>query len=114
MYFVFFQQKTAYEMRISDWSSDVCSSDLQGAHAARLRPLLLLHRHLHRRPPAPPRADTEGAVAVGAGPLTQLRLSLICDLAKAAQPSPLRGYRIHTSRVAVWPCRFKHRCRPGA
>src|SRR3546814_9653383 len=25
----FFQQKTAYEMRISDWSSDVCSSDLQ-------------------------------------------------------------------------------------
>src|SRR3546814_8577483 len=28
MFFVFFKQKTAYEMRISDWSSDVCSSDL--------------------------------------------------------------------------------------
>src|SRR3546814_2058167 len=28
--FVFFKQKTAYEMRISDWSSDVCSSDLAG------------------------------------------------------------------------------------
>src|SRR3546814_8807337 len=28
MYFFFFKQKTAYEMRISDWSSDVCSSDL--------------------------------------------------------------------------------------
>src|SRR3546814_6396546 len=28
-YFFFFKQKTAYEMRISDWSSDVCSSDLQ-------------------------------------------------------------------------------------
>src|SRR3546814_2786551 len=27
----FFKQKTAYEMRISDWSSDVCSSDLTGA-----------------------------------------------------------------------------------
>src|SRR3546814_5709881 len=27
--FFFFRQKTAYEMRISDWSSDVCSSDLQ-------------------------------------------------------------------------------------
>src|SRR3546814_2229202 len=27
----FFKQKTAYEMRISDWSSDVCSSDLHGA-----------------------------------------------------------------------------------
>src|SRR3546814_705217 len=29
--FVFFKQKTAYEMRISDWSSDVCSSDLHHA-----------------------------------------------------------------------------------
>src|SRR3546814_8281231 len=41
-FFVFFKQKTAYEMRISDWSSDVCSSDLQmtanvvGAIAPRL------------------------------------------------------------------------------
>src|SRR3546814_1944799 len=32
--FFFFKQKTAYEMRISDWSSDVCSSDLVGADAA--------------------------------------------------------------------------------
>src|SRR3546814_14189999 len=29
----FFKQKTAYEMRISDWSSDVCSSDLPGRQA---------------------------------------------------------------------------------
>src|SRR3546814_3237188 len=29
----FFKQKTAYEMRISDWSSDVCSSDLASANA---------------------------------------------------------------------------------
>src|SRR3546814_5770346 len=42
--FLFFKQKTAYEMRISDWSSDVCSSDLvlrelpKGrGHADRLR-----------------------------------------------------------------------------
>src|SRR3546814_20868057 len=28
----FFKQKTAYEMRISDWSSDVCSSDLKGRY----------------------------------------------------------------------------------
>src|SRR3546814_5051362 len=28
-FFFFFKQKTAYELRISDWSSDVCSSDLQ-------------------------------------------------------------------------------------
>src|SRR3546814_9109738 len=30
LFFFFFKQKTAYEMRISDWSSDVCSSDLAG------------------------------------------------------------------------------------
>src|SRR3546814_8130144 len=29
VFFFFFKQKTAYEMRISDWSSDVCSSDLK-------------------------------------------------------------------------------------
>src|SRR3546814_11382149 len=33
----FFKQKTAYEMRISDWSSDVCSSDLQPAPAAEMQ-----------------------------------------------------------------------------
>src|SRR3546814_2450918 len=32
--FCFFKQKTAYEMRISDWSSDVCSSDLLSRMAA--------------------------------------------------------------------------------
>src|SRR3546814_4943306 len=31
-FFFFFKQKTAYEMRISDWSSDVCSSDLVSNH----------------------------------------------------------------------------------
>src|SRR3546814_20015892 len=49
--FFFFKQKTAYELRISDWSSDVCSSDLSF-------PIRL------RRPPAPcieagDRADRE-------------------------------------------------------
>src|SRR3546814_3058848 len=36
--FFFFKQKTAYEMRISDWSSDVCSSDLL-RHHARINPV---------------------------------------------------------------------------
>src|SRR3546814_4498741 len=35
-FFFFFKQKTAYEMRISDWSSDVCSSDLHVADIAGL------------------------------------------------------------------------------
>src|SRR3546814_14181271 len=39
--FFFFEQKTAYEMRISDWSSDVCSSDLQD----RDEDLVLQRRH---------------------------------------------------------------------
>src|SRR3546814_3052870 len=36
MRFFFFKQKTAYEMRISDWSSDVCSSDLRNGYVARV------------------------------------------------------------------------------
>src|SRR3546814_658991 len=45
MYFVFFffKQKTAYEMRISDWSSDVCSSDLTAAGEANNQAALLLN-----------------------------------------------------------------------
>src|SRR3546814_3243023 len=39
-YFFFFKQKTAYEMRISDWSSDVCSSDLDLRRRLQ-RPLLM-------------------------------------------------------------------------
>src|SRR3546814_3947223 len=75
LFFFFFKQKTAYEMRISDWSSDVCSSDLrvldlvkqlshthQGAfgeeapahHTADLRPHL---RSLDGRDPAGKRSE---------------------------------------------------------
>src|SRR3546814_4039425 len=45
--FFFFKQKTAYEMRISDWSSDVCSSDLIGRWRGR--------RHRERYTSASPR-----------------------------------------------------------
>src|SRR3546814_2422926 len=38
--FFFFKQKTSYEMRISDWSSDVCSSDLLGGMARPLEELV--------------------------------------------------------------------------
>src|SRR3546814_5143119 len=44
MLFFFFKQKTAYEMRISDWSSDVCSSDL-----LLVVPLLLAHEFTMRQ-----------------------------------------------------------------
>src|SRR3546814_1737878 len=76
--FVFFKQKTAYEMRISDWSSDVCSSDLpplsrcageglkqrasnspspaqreREARSAGVRARLLLHTNSHAHPTTP-------------------------------------------------------------
>src|SRR3546814_6815485 len=51
--FFFFKQKTAYEMRISDWSSDVCSSDLAGPPP--------VHPHPGRReaPAAPSRRQLD-------------------------------------------------------
>src|SRR3546814_7357257 len=51
--FFFFKQKTAYEMRISDWSSDVCSSDL----ARRAR-----HERPHQLQPALGRGAVEQVV----------------------------------------------------
>src|SRR3546814_4536243 len=43
----FFKQKTAYEMRISDWSSDVCSSDLPPGHGL-VKRSLAIHRAFYR------------------------------------------------------------------
>src|SRR3546814_18951354 len=40
LFFFFFKQKTAYEMRISDWSSDVCSSDLTALEGGRTQHLV--------------------------------------------------------------------------
>src|SRR3546814_6259391 len=63
MVFFFFKQKTAYEMRISDWSSDVCSSDLD-----------LLPDHLHalldreERPLAGIHRDSDDECVDDAGP----------------------------------------------
>src|SRR3546814_9426183 len=51
MLVVFFEQKTAYEVRISDWSSDVCSSDLLAIEVAPL--LLQLPHHCVRGHEAP-------------------------------------------------------------
>src|SRR3546814_17828145 len=63
MFVVFFKQKTAYEMRISDWSSDVCSSDLRSERRdyRSLCPARRLHGFLHLCRHAP--AGTRGAAA---------------------------------------------------
>src|SRR3546814_19241361 len=52
MWLFVFKQKTAYEMRISDWSSDVCSSDLSPAGAADATARLLLPPRIAGRPRA--------------------------------------------------------------
>src|SRR3546814_10753677 len=63
--FFFFKQKTAYEMRISDWSSDVCSSDLL-ANAPDADPMrdgvVLILRELGRV------AENNGLVEIAPGP----------------------------------------------
>src|SRR3546814_8126166 len=65
----FFKQKTEYELRISDWSSDVCSSDLTGAGeqrqvldraASASLPSQALHRPQRRPPVEPERAEGVG------------------------------------------------------
>src|SRR3546814_4367424 len=61
--FFFFKQKTAYEMRISDWSSDVCSSDLP-AVGRRARPGRTASRRRCQRLGHAPRSPT------GAGPMS--------------------------------------------
>src|SRR3546814_3654555 len=60
--FFFFKQKTAYEMRISDWSSDVCSSDLH----------LLAGRYRHTAEHHRCGRDPERGVGHGGGEPQQL------------------------------------------
>src|SRR3546814_1642915 len=75
LYVFFFKQKTAYEMRISDWSSDVCSSDLHFFRRFNLlgrRHALLLQQVEHQVAPL------EGALrmtprVVGGRPLNHAR-----------------------------------------
>src|SRR3546814_7905850 len=52
MFFFFFKQKTAYEMRISDWSSDVCSSDLKSGQIFERGFRVGQQRFVHRPYPA--------------------------------------------------------------
>src|SRR3546814_8844018 len=94
--FFFFKQKTAYEMRISDWSSDVCSSDLVGR--ARLPLALVLRNTLEQRNP-----PGRGQVADGALPLcysldmndqavaSDVTLPALAGIAEWLEQTALRG-----------------------
>src|SRR3546814_15555001 len=88
--FFFFKQKTAYEMRISDWSSDVCSSDLHLYHLLAEVDLVVLHRLTLEGPeiaevrrnqvPAPGNADVAGcraSIVQGVDTVVQDRKSVV-------------------------------------
>src|SRR3546814_13956918 len=82
-YFCFFKQKTAYEMRISDWSSDVCSSDLAEDVPAEYARLMLVEMGFE--PDAAPtldhgRAGDADVLIVGAG-VSGLALAVRLDQA---------------------------------
>src|SRR3546814_21184641 len=61
LFFFFFKQKTAYEMRISDWSSDVCSSDLHGRRSDSIAPEAIRQPHTADRTPP---IKTEGGITM--------------------------------------------------
>src|SRR3546814_4113823 len=75
--FFFFKQKTAYEMRISDWSSDVCSSDLAGGFSQRIRAIETCGK---------PVAAVIAGLALGGG----LELALGCHFRVAVDDPKLR------------------------
>src|SRR3546814_20778556 len=86
VYFFFFKQKTAYELRISDWSSDVCSSDLRRWRTA----------------PARVRADQPSAAGAGAA-------------ARPAAAAPVAGDpRLPRRNVAAAATAAGRRARPRA
>src|SRR3546814_892224 len=73
--FFFFKQETAYEMRISDWSSDVCSSDRPRHHAAGHRPAErepaeIAPRHRRHRPCR--RAGGQDSMSLGSKVIVKL------------------------------------------
>src|SRR3546814_1482072 len=88
--FFFFKQKTAYEMRISDWSSDVCSSDL---HSEKL--------HAAARPGEPLAAAAFDAMerarveALGARNMAGMRANLSASLALRMRSDPIARAQSH-------------------
>src|SRR3546814_9415113 len=99
----FFKQKTAYEMRISDWSSDVCSSDLDCTAHERTSSVMLSHES------ATVRCSSTSAPGSATSPMAMTRSvsarglsvsSVTTERARfiATSRSPVRARRPSTSR----------------
>src|SRR3546814_6960600 len=106
----FFKQKTAYEMRISDWSSDVCSSDILFAETAAKR-LGRGHRavviparqphpggdaigHMRRQPDAS--ADIDPVIAIASG-IEQRKSTRIGIGVNVERPADRKSTRLNSS-----------------
>src|SRR3546814_2222450 len=108
VFFFFFKQKTAYEMRISDWSSDVCSSDLPSRAACegslqRLGIDTIDLFYQHRVDPAVPIEETVGGMMelVKEGKVRHIALSEAGPdtLRRAAQAAPIAALQ---SEYSIW------------
>src|SRR3546814_1902100 len=97
--FFFFKQKTAYEMRISDWSSDVCSSDLLA--------LLLATPSFAHAGDAPGDGERVRARELGVAPgiFAPGRLNAITDVegVRVGQVTLKRGENVRTGITAIFP-----------
>src|SRR3546814_4632728 len=91
VFFFFFKQKTAYEMRISDWSSDVCSSDLIAPPRHRFKTHSQCQRGPEGRQPDTPAAFRKAKPSRNLFPHSGTAFSSNCVAAIPAQ-------RVTTSR----------------
>src|SRR3546814_15412492 len=94
---LFFKQKTAYEMRISDWSSDVCSSDLERDRGRRGRSSLL--RRALRSPPRAPR--TRGRTAAPASRSEERRVGKECVSTCRSRWSPYHEKKKNHTKMST-------------
>src|SRR3546814_10681656 len=99
--FFFFKQKTAYEMRISDWSSDVCSSDLSGFERTWDPP----GRLTSSGPCSPTSVMLLRTPPVAAVPTTPP----VARRATLAASAPMPSWTVRTYVVAVLPFRLASR-----
>src|SRR3546814_5230280 len=83
VFFCFFKQKTAYEMRISDWSSDVCSSDLGHRRTGDLKGVKTMTHEI--------RESWLNAVAQGMAPLFEALDAPLPDRVRVAIGFTSRG-----------------------
>src|SRR3546814_12271077 len=116
----FFKQKTAYEMRISDWSSDVCSSDLRCrvpavAALPRSADLRAAEAWLGAFGPERPRYPPHCASPAG-DPQAADRFRRVILAAATPQPADhfhARGWRRLTGEQSTWqPIPRHHKCLP--